>query len=195
MKILVVYAIAEEKFPLEIEGAELVEIFAGIGKTMAATSVALAIAKHNPDLVLNIGTVGTYSHKVGDVLVARRFIDRNMKQVPIDATCNELDMQKQSFAYGLRSVIDGKETDIPVTINTGDNFVTCADEALGCDAVDMESFAMAWVCKQTSKPFLSVKYVTDILGQNSVAVWSEKLAQARHDLEAYFKAYGNLILQ
>ncbi len=186
MKILTIFALEQEYFPLSFEGIETIKVTTGVGKTLAATSTVLAIGRHQPDAVLNIGTVGTYRHQVGDILVARRFVDRNMYGLSFEGVVKQIDMSQLSLAPGLPSIIGGKESLQPVTINTGDNFVLSADEDLGCDAVDMESFAMAWACLQTNTPFLSVKYVTDILGQNSVALWADKLAAARRDLEAYF---------
>lgn len=188
LKILLIFAVAQEAFQVTIPQTQIIQIITGVGKTAAGTAVARAICEHKPDLVLNIGTVGTYRHKVGDILVSRHFIDRDMSRVPIDGLCRELDMQSLSFGYNLRSIIDGKASDQPVTINTGDNFVMNADEDMGCDAVDMESFAMAYACKQANVPFLSIKYVTDILGQNTVAIWADKLAAARKDLSAYIAA-------
>lgn len=187
-KILVTFAVEEERFPLHLDGAEVVEIVTGVGKTLAATAVALAIVEHQPDLVLNVGTVGTYRHQVGDILVSRHFVDRDMQKLPMDILKKEIDMGDMSWGWELCSAIDGQQSGHAVVINTGDNFVTDASEDLGCDAVDMEAFAEAWVCRQTARPFLSVKYVTDVLGRNSIAAWEEKLAHARRDLEAYFAA-------
>ena len=55
---------------------------------------------------------------------------------------------------------------------------------------DMEAYAQAQVCRELGIPFLAVKYVTDIVGQNSVKHWEDKLADARRDLTAYFKGIG-----
>ena len=38
----------------------------------------------------------------------------------------------------------------------------------------------------TALAFISVKYVTDIIGQNSVKHWEDKLADARQGLSHYF---------
>lgn len=189
MKILVAYALKEEMFPLAIAGAEIVKVVTGMGKTQAAASLAFAIAEHRPDVVLNIGTVGTYRHSVGDILVCRRFIDRDMHRLPLDGVCREIDMTDSSFACGLPSLVDGAESTAPMTVNTGDNFVFSPEEDLGCDAVDMESFSLAWTCRKAGVPFLAVKYVTDKLGQNSVAAWAEKLENARTDMQAFFEKY------
>ena len=55
----------------------------------------------------------------------------------------------------------------------------------------MEAFAQQQVCQEEHVPFVSVKYVTDIIGQNSVKVWADKLADARSALTGYFKRYLN----
>ena len=52
--------------------------------------------------------------------------------------------------------------------------------------VDMEAYAQAFVCRSKEIPFISVKYVTDIIGQNSVKHWEDKLADARQGLSHYF---------
>lgn len=54
------------------------------------------------------------------------------------------------------------------------------------DVVDMEAYAQAFVCRSKEIPFISVKYVTDIIGQNSVKHWEDKLADARQGLSHYF---------
>ena len=186
MKILIAYALKDERVSLAIDGAEIVEVVTGIGKTQAAASLAFAIAEHKPDAVLNIGTVGTYRHRVGDILVSRKFVDRDIQRLPLNGVPKALETE-QGMLPQWPSVIEGRESRDTMTINTGDNFVTSADEDLGCDAVDMESFAMAWTCRKAELPFMAVKYVTDILGQNSVAAWAEKLESARRDLEKYFR--------
>ena len=42
-----------------------------------------------------------------------------------------------------------------------------------------------FVCRAKEIPFISVKYVTDIIGQNSVKHWEDKLADARQGLSNY----------
>lgn len=202
--LLTVFALKEERIDIALPqeyiktsgisanapGINVETILTGVGKTQAAGTLALAIRDIKPDYVLNIGTVGTYRHRQGDILVARHFIDRDMQRLPISDTARDIDISALSFAPHLPSIINGAESFEPVTINTGDNFVTSEDEDLGCDAVDMEAFAEAWVCRKAGVPFLSVKYVTDILGQNSIDIWADRLRHAREALTAYFGKYS-----
>lgn len=49
-----------------------------------------------------------------------------------------------------------------------------------------------FVCRAKNVPFISVKYVTDIIGQNSVKHWEDKLADARKGLGEFFEKLGGV---
>lgn len=49
------------------------------------------------------------------------------------------------------------------------------------DVVDMEAYAQAGPAQAKGIPFIAIKYVTDVIGQNSIKHWEDKLADAgRH---------------
>ncbi len=179
MKWLVTYALKEEYPDISFPHDQLIAVCTGVGKVNAAFRVAEAIHAHRPDRVLNIGTVGTVNHQLGDIFVCRKFVDR--------------DMQKLS-SFGLPYVLEfpaekeepwkGKER--AGVCNTGDSFLTELGDIEG-DVVDMEAYAQAVVCKELRVPFVAVKYVTDIIGQNSVKLWQDKLADARKALTQFFQ--------
>ncbi len=50
------------------------------------------------------------------------------------------------------------------TCNTGDSFLTELTDIEG-DVVDMEAYAQAFVCRAKEIPFISVKYVSDVIGR------------------------------
>ena len=95
MRILVTYAVQGEftelKFPGLI-GEEEVQVGylrTGIGKVKSAFYLAEAISSAQPDLVVNVGTAGTVRHQVGDILVCRHFIDRDMQRLSgFDMECD-----------------------------------------------------------------------------------------------------------
>ena len=76
--------------------------------------------------------------------------------------------------------------------NTGDTFLTELSDVKG-DVVDMEAFAQAFVCRAKNVPFIAVKYVTDIIGQNSVKHWEDKLVDARKGLGEFFEQIGGAV--
>lgn len=195
MRILVTYAVQGEftelKFPGLI-GEEEVQVGylrTGIGKVKSAFYLAEAINQARPDLVVNMGTAGTLLHRVGDILVCRHFIDRDMQKLGdlgMEYEIDSADLLKQK-GYCLHWHGNGEGV-----CNTGDSFLTELLDVQG-DVVDMEAYAQAMVCRAKEVPFISVKYVTDIIGQNSVKHWEDKLADARKGLGEFFEVLGGVV--
>lgn len=191
MKILAVYALEEER--IELEHTDW--IVTGIGKTAAAFATTKAILDSRPSLVLNIGTAGALPSSglaVGDVAVARRFIDRNYVKLRDYGVEHEVTSLSAGCFDGLCSLVSGHESRRDYVVNTGDDFVTHGEGIRG-DVVDMEGFAVACCCLNLGVPMLSVKYVTDIVGENSVVQWSQRLQMARGGLAAFFDKYASLL--
>lgn len=188
MKILLVYAIPEEKIEVNIPNAEVIYVETGIGKVNAAMHTMRAICKYHPDVVINIGSAGTLNHKVGDIFVCNHFIDRDLRKVTIDGVISEIDSGRDAInrVFTVQQLMECAH--LYGTCNTGDSFITQGNDIEG-DVIDMESFAMADVCREMGVPFFAVKYVTDVVGQNSSEEWFAKLADAREGLSAFFRDF------
>lgn len=184
-KVLITYAIKDEVIPINLKNSEVKYIITGVGKTRAAMKLTEAICLQRPDLVLNIGTSGSLDHGVGEVFVCNRFIDRDYQLVTLPGIEYELDFSSLPEIKAIMQKWDISPYFVG-TCNTGDGFVTEADSVNG-NVVDMEAFALATVCKEFNIPFLAVKYITDIIGHNSVKHWEDKLADAREALKIWFK--------
>lgn len=185
--ILLTYAVKEEFVPIYIEGYNVVSILTGIGKTRSTFFLTQKIMTENPILVLNMGTAGTVSHNIGDVLVATHFIDRDYEAIKLPGINYEIAGDE---VIGGNKVLRDWVSTYPKTgvCSTGDTFVTEISSVSG-DFVDMEAYSQAYVCRELGIPFLSIKYITDIIGQNSVEHWESKLADARKGLAAWIKEY------
>ena len=193
MRILVTYAVQGEftelKFPGLI-GEEEVQIGylrTGVGKVKSAFYLTEAINHAQPDLVVNAGTAGTVSHRVGDIFVCRHFIDRDMQKLTDLGMEYEIDSAGLLVEKGYCLHWQGEGI-----CNTGDTFLTELLDVQG-DVVDMEAYAQAMVCRAKKVPFISVKYVTDIIGQNSVKHWEDKLADARRGVGEFFERLGGAV--
>lgn len=191
MRILVTYAVQGEftelKFPGLI-GEEEVQVGylrTGVGKVKSAFYLSEAISHAQPDLVVNVGTAGTIRHQVGDIFVCRHFVDRDMQKLV------ELGMEYEIDSMDLLSQKDIVYTTGRRCMQYGDTFLTELSDVSG-DVVDMEAYAQALVCRAKNVPFISVKYVTDIIGQNSVKHWEDKLADARKGLGEFFEKLGGV---
>ena len=181
LKILVVYAVQGEFAEIDWPDAQVYYVRTGIGKVKAAYHLTSAIRQVQPDLVINMGTAGTLTHQVGDILVCRRFVDRDMLSLSSLGLESHIDCSELIDKSGLCRAFQGN-----FLCNTGDSFLTEVTHVEG-DVVDMESYAEALVCQGEGIPYISVKYVTDVIGQNSVKHWEDKLADARAALSRYFK--------
>lgn len=180
MKILIAYALEDERINIELRNHEVIYLKTGVGKVSSAARLMQAMLTLTPDIVINIGTAGTVNHEVGTIMICNQFIDRDIKSVNIPDTIYSIDMTQLTDKY------INKELSIKYgTCNTGDSFLTELEHADN-DMYDMEAFAEAYVCKMLGKPFLSVKYATDQIGRNSIKHWKDKLNDARIALTQFF---------
>lgn len=187
MKILFVYAIPEEKIEINIPNVEVIYVETGMGKVNAAMKTMRAICEYHPDMVINYGSAGTLNHNIGDIIVCNRFVDRDLQKVTLDGVVSEIMFGTDEARHVLTEQrLNVRAKVLWGTCNTGDSFITSGADIEG-DVIDMESYAMADVCREMGIPFVSVKYVTDVVGQNSVESWQEKLADARNGLTEFFK--------
>lgn len=187
MKILVTYAVQGEFVELNFPGmmgeeeVQVGYLRTGIGKVKSTFYLTEAINRAQPDLVVNMGTAGTVRHQVGDVFVCRCFVDRDMQKLSALGVECEIDSSELLAQRGYCLDWQGEGV-----CNTGDSFLTELSDVSG-DVVDMEAYAQALVCRAKNVPFIAVKYVTDVIGQNSVKHWEEKLADARKGLGEFFE--------
>ncbi|MCF0189670.1 MAG: nucleosidase [Marinilabiliaceae bacterium] len=172
-QILIVQALEDERIELPVnDNIRFHHIFTHCGKANAAYSLTEWLLTHDkPDIVINVGTAGSCTLNIGDIAVCSSFIDRDLiplKELGVDCVLT-FDTKGKSIC------------------STGDTFVT--DKFTDADVCDMEAFALALTCKRQNLPFVAVKYVTDIVGQNSVKAWEEKLADARYNLTKYINSF------
>lgn len=187
--ILLAYALPDEFVDFEVNGCETKAILTGVGKAYSAIRLTRALLELKPSLVINIGTAGTFKLHVGDIVSSTHFIDRDFYRLKLPGIEFEKNGSAGILNGKLPSLIDSNEVwNQRFTVSTGDDFVTDAESAEG-DVVDMEAYAEALACEEQGVPFVSVKYVSDIVGQNSVEIWQDKLSAARKALSRYFKTY------
>ena len=179
IKILVTYALPEEMVNFEWDNAEFYYLKTGIGKMKSAYYLASAIQNFNPDVVINIGTAGSVNHQVGEVFYCTQFVDRDMFNARSLGVSYRVDMTLALMEKGIAQTWGNEGL-----CNTGDQFITDVAGLEG-DVVDMEAYAQAWVCEKNEIPFVSIKCVTDIIGQNSVKHWEDKLVEAKAHLSHY----------
>ena len=143
--------------------------YTGVGKINAATIAQTAIMHHQPQLIINFGTVGKINPDLSDLITIKRVVQRDMNAEPlaprgITPFCSKpAEYQAQSGLY---------------TCGTGDSFVTSTDPWLveqKIDVVDMELYAIAAITHQHHIPWLSFKYISDSADSKAGEQWHEKI--------------------
>lgn len=188
--IFITYAVKEELIELKSTDYKIIYIETGIGKTKSTYYLTQKILEEKPDFILNIGTAGTMQHQVGDVFIATNFIDRDYATLELPGIQYEIDgLQLIKNHSKLNNWIS--EYTQKGICSTGDTFVKELS-SVSCDFVDMEAYSQAYVCNELNIPFFSIKYITDIVGQNSIKHWENKLADARKTLSEWFAEHDLL---
>jgi len=183
MKILITYALEAERGNWQMPGHELFFCRTGVGKVSAALHTYEAALRLKPNLVLNVGSAGTIHHQLGDIVVCNHFVDRDLEKIAHFGVPFELDFSAELASYVFKLDVNG-------CVSTGDTFQTDKEESstgMHADVFEMEAFGSAQACKQLNLPFLAIKYVTDVIGQNSLKHWEDKLDDAKESLEMYLK--------
>ena len=132
------------------------------------------IIERKPTKVINLGTAGSFKLKKGDLVECSSFIQR--------------------FAF--KSAIPGHQridttdfiSQLPKAIcGTGDYLQK--EQSTFFDIMDMEAYAMAFVCQKLNVNFHSIKFISDNSNENTLSDWKKNLQQAS---EALFQTYHDL---
>lgn len=150
---------------------DIVAVECGIGKVNAAFAAAVLITECKADIILNAGLSGAISKvKREDIVVGTSYMqcDLDLTAIgyklaekpdgeeyihPADETLLELTKQIGSFHYG--------------KLGTGDIFLTdkgkkeLYKELFSLSAFDMETGAIASICRKCGIPFLSIRKISD----------------------------------
>ncbi len=178
LNVLIVYAVEEERVDVTMPNCNFHYCKTGVGKVSASVAVSRSIDFYHPDLVINIGTAGSVDYEIGSVHLCCKFVDRDMEKLQSYGVPFYID-----FTDEVNKIDFLRDWSFDSVCNSGDTFLTTADGT--GDVFEMESFAVAKICEAHQIPFIAVKCVTDIIGQNSIQHWEEKLAEAQAILQKF----------
>ena len=153
--------VAELKKELLSKNIILEPLCTGVGKINAYSSLLEAIT-HQTVAVINVGTCGSATEKIGTVLLCGVFTDLDLIE---HTSADTVFFSNNSNCY------------------TSDRFVTSSD--IRFQACDMEAYPQALLCKNRGLKFISIKCVTDIVGNNDREVYESNKADAVSNLSKY----------
>jgi len=170
-KIILVSATPVEHGGLtDINGIPIFQV--GVGKTNAAMNMTKIIIEEEPDVVINFGSCGNLkNHKVGEVLEvgnvynnidARPFAEYGC--TPYSDFCDIKLSSSDIKCFSTDQFYDNHRTDY------SEKYLEMIQK---CNIVDMECYALAYVCKLHDIPFHSYKWVSD---DGDSSKWEENAA-------------------
>ena len=166
--------------PVETQGQidDYDVLYTGVGKVNATFKLTQKFGKYGSyipyDLVINYGTAGSRKYQQGELVDCTKFVQRDM-----DVTGLGFIKYQTPFEKNIPIQLDYDHVDFnPIgkkaLCGSGDSFVQ--EETIG-DVVDMESYALAKVCKLYDVPFISFKYITDGADGDAGVDWEENVGK------------------
>ena len=144
-----------------LHGRRVVAIEAGVGRKAAERGAHALIAGHKPQWVISAGFAGGLDERLqmGDIVLADRVADLAGRELEIEVNVDAATQAANPRLHVGRLI-------------TVDHVIHDAKEKeqLGRErqaiAVDMESMAVAEVCRQEKVPFMAVRVISDPVSRN-----------------------------
>ncbi len=179
--LMIILAALQEEIPtLHMEDHVIVT---GLGKINAASQATRIILERKPSLIVNFGTAGALSDEIEHGLVeCTGFIQHDMDCSPLGFEKRVTPFEEDGGMIGTSELVCG----------SGDSFLLEAGDLLdaGVHIVDMESYAIAKVCRRFNIPFRCFKYISDKADENAGNDWNS--FQHSEAEAAFIEAINNL---
>ncbi|MBN2050477.1 MAG: 5'-methylthioadenosine/adenosylhomocysteine nucleosidase [Spirochaetales bacterium] len=177
------------------EGMRIVLLKCGIGKVNAAIGTTLLISRFQPDYVINTGTAGALQETLsrGDTVISTRVVHHDVDATAFGYAPGQVPRMPDYYTADPRLVELAQEASLRQKggrvicgiIATGDSFMSdrektqrLRDTLPAAAAVEMEAAAVAQVCYQFSTPFVIIRSISDLAGDDSAGSFSSFLHSA-----------------
>ncbi|HCR96055.1 MULTISPECIES: 5'-methylthioadenosine/S-adenosylhomocysteine nucleosidase [Halomonas] len=164
-------------------GLEVVILQSGIGKVNAAVGTAILLERHHPDAIINTGSAGGFASdlNIGDVIISDEVRHHDVDavvfgyeigQVPGMPAAYLADVQLRAIAR--QAIKEVGEVNVREgLIATGDAFMSDPARVAATQAhfpsmlaVEMEAAAIAQTCHLYQCPFVVIRALSDIPGND-----------------------------
>ena len=160
----------EPEFPILLDSLNYTLLYTGVGKINATIAAMKACNDPRCETVINYGTAGALNKDIiGHLVAIGTVYQRDMDARPL-SQLGYTPFEEDSGPIKINDSIFFS----PYTLSTGDNFVKDMPEIV-TDAVDMEAYAIAKVCKLYNKRFECYKYMTDFADESASEHWRENM--------------------
>ena len=142
-----------------LDGRRIVIVESGVGRERAARATEAVILGHKPRWIVSAGFAGALDERLGrgDILMADAIVDPKDRQLAIDFKLQSESAASSHLHVGRLLTVDRVIRDPAQKRDLGKRH--------GALAVDMESMAVAEVCRSEKVRFLSVRVIVDAVDQ------------------------------
>ncbi len=137
--------------------------YSGVGLVKASFYTQKWISEYKPKHVFNLGTAGSFSIPQGSLIECSEFTQRSANNY---------------VNFNFKPIQNKTITDLPKAKCGSADFIEKNNSLTSCDVMDMEAYAIAYVCSQLNVPFTSIKYVSDSSNENLIQDWKLNLKKA-----------------
>jgi adenosylhomocysteine nucleosidase len=176
----------------KLGGCEVVALAGGVGKVKAAACTQYLIDRFSIEALLCTGVAGAVNPKLtaGDVVVCQETLQHDFD--PGDPKVLkrfrrrwlEADTKLTKLALETARGLGVADRCCTGKLLTGDQAIVSQEkrqwlwETFGADCVDMESAAVAEVCRLNDVPFVIVRAISDSAEEDGIAQFRENLARS-----------------
>lgn len=184
-----------------LEGKETVLVKSGIGKVNAAMTTTILMERFAPNYVINTGSAGGFaSHlSIGDVVIGKEVIHHDVDVTAFNYEHGQVPglpaafLANQYLMDQARVILDALHIDHDIgLIATGDSFMSDPERVKQIRgifpkmiAAEMEAAAIAQVSHQYDVPFLVVRALSDIAGQDAPVSFDSFLKKAAENAASF----------
>jgi adenosylhomocysteine nucleosidase len=181
--------VMKKKFQIgKINDIDIIAVESGIGKVNAAVVTTILISHFECNSIVFSGVAGGLNpnYNIGDVIIADKLIQHDYGAIvngevysSLPGSFPALEDSKDPIAFEMsREMREYMQShmgnDVKFgTILTGDTYLSCSQsrdmfhKQFSADAIEMEGAALAQVCCQCNIPFIVVRVLSDLAGENS----------------------------
>ena len=175
-------------------GKDVVLLKSGIGKVNAAMGTTIMHERFNPSHIINTGSAGGFSNEleVGDIVISSDVVHHDVDVTAFNYAYGQVPGLKPMFTADEDLVTKATEVVKSLTLKsvtgiiaTGDSFMEDPERVEFVKgkfptmiAAEMEAAAVAQVCEQYGTPFVVIRALSDIAGQESSISFDSFLATA-----------------
>lgn len=168
----------------KVKDKDIVVFQTGIGRTAASVATTLLLEKYDVEAIINVGSCGgvDFTDRIGDIILGEKIYYGDVDLTAFKYQYGQMSGCEPYFNSNEKLMNDFLEKSKDDHIKKGnvisfDRFVNDSDflysiidnyfTTVNFKGVDMESGAIAHVCKIYNKPLLVIKVISDIVGSGT----------------------------